>query len=432
MLVDLTGMGVRRGPRSRLATAWPGGKRLRILLALLLGSALAACGPAVREPGGQQTSLGATATPGGAAQPSGSENAGAGVAPRVALLVPLTGANAEIGKAMQNAAALAVQDVADNKFVLLPRDTKGTPEGAKAAAEQVLADGATLILGPLLSANVKAIEPLAREKQVNIISFSSDKTVAGDGAFVMGFLPGDQVRRIIGFAASKGRLKIAVLAPDTPYGRLVADVARAAAADAGATLVKTAFYDATAADLSATVRVFAEYKQRTKRQRKEGTGLDFDAVLLPEGGVRLLQVAPLLPFFDVDPDKVMFLGTGQWDSPIVYREPNLIGGYFAAPPPTARTAFMAEYKAAFGGEPPRLATLAYDATALAAMLAKAPTGVDFSVAKLTAQDGFSGADGIFRFRADGTAERGLAVIRIEKNAFTIVDPSRQTFQTATN
>lgn len=405
---------------------------MRVVLALLLGSALAACGPAVREQGGEQTSLGTKASPGGEAKPGWDENAGTGVAPKVALLLPLTGANARIGKAMQNAAALAVQDVADDKFVLLPRDTQGTPEGAKAAAEKALADGATLILGPLLSANVTAIKPLAREKQVNIISFSSDKTVAGDGAFVMGFLPGDQVRRIVGFAASKERRRIAVLAPDTPYGRLVAEVAGTAAAEAGATLVKTAFYDPAAADLSATVRVFANYKRRGKRQREKGEGLDFDAVLLPEGGVRLLQVAPLLPFFDVDPDKVMFLGTGQWDSPIVFREPNLVGGYFAAPPPDARAAFVAAYKAAFGEDPPRLATLAYDATALAAVLAKDAAGADFSVAKLTAADGFSGADGIFRFRDDGTVERGLAVIQIEKDAFTVVDPPRQTFQTATN
>lgn len=350
--------------------------------------------------------------------------------PRVGLLLPLSGANAGLGRAMLNAAQVAVQDVADQRFVLMSRDTHGTPDGARAAAKDVLDKGAGLIIGPLLAASTRAVKDLARERGVNVISFSSDETVAGDGVFVMGFLPRAQVDRVVGYAVHRGALRIAVLAPATEYGRLVADETQRAASRSAGIVTKTAFYDPGAKDYSDVVRSFAEYGSRSAEERKKGLGLSYDAVMLPEGGLKLLQLVPLLPYYDVDPDKVMYLGTGLWDSPVVHQEPNLVGGLFAAPPPDARADFEAKYTASFGEKPPRLATLAYDGTALAALLAKEPGGPNFSTDAITAANGFVGADGLLRFLPSGIAERGLAVLRIEKDGFSVVDPPIRSFTTA--
>jgi hypothetical protein len=155
---------------------------------------------------------------------------------------------------------------------------------------------------------------------------------------------------------------------------------------------------------------------------------DFDAVLLPEGGAKLKAVASLLPYFDIDPAKVRILGTGLWDEPGLGSEPALVGAWFAAPAPAGRADFEKRFQAAYKQAPPRLASLGYDATALAAILAQRPRGTGFTAAALTDPSGFVGVDGIFRFRSDGRADRGLAVLQIERSGRTVVSPAPETFE----
>ncbi|MEQ8194029.1 MAG: penicillin-binding protein activator, partial [Rhodospirillales bacterium] len=244
---------------------------------------------------------------------------------RVALLLPLSGPNAQIGEAMLNAAQLALFSFSDKSFELLVHDTKGTPEGAADAARFAIADGARLILGPLLSASVKAVTPAARAANVPVVAFSSDKSVAGDGAFTMGFIPSAEVWRVVRFARSRGVQRFAALAPDTPYGRTVIEDFRQAVERNGAVATRVEFYDPHTEDYTALVREFADYDSRraallaqraelkarddevSKRaldrlERLQTLGpLPFDALFLADGGKRLQAIAALLPFYDIDP-----------------------------------------------------------------------------------------------------------------------------------
>jgi hypothetical protein len=153
-----------------------------------------------------------------------------------------------------------------------------------------------------------------------------------------------------------------------------------------------------------------------------------DAVLLPEGGNRVRVLAPLLAYHDIDPAQVKFLGTALWDDPTLGLEPALIGGWFAAPDPASWAEFSRTYRDLYTEAPPRLATLAYDATALAAVLARSPAGPDFSPATLTQPNGFAGIDGIFRLTQDGSVERGLAVLEVQREGPVVIDPAPQTFE----
>ena len=188
------------------------------------------------------------------------------------------------------------------------------------------------------------------------------------------------------------------MAPETPYGQAVAADMQQIASAGGAQVARSAFYSGSEQEITKTIRDFADYDRRhaaamalrapyegktdaelrreLNRLKKIDTvgDVDYDAVLIPEGGLRLILVGSLLPFFDVDPDKVRFLGTGQWDDPAVWREPTLRGSWFAAAMPTARQKFMARYKDAYNETPPRITTLAYDGVALAAVLARGAEG----------------------------------------------------------
>ena len=334
----------------------------------------------------------------------------------VALLLPLTGPSGTLGQAMLDAAEMALYDLADEQLELVTRDTKGTPDGASAAAQQVLSQGAQIILGPLLASEVGAVKPLAQAAHVPVVAFSTDTTLAGEGTYLMGFLPSEEVARVTSYAHAQGHNRFAVLAPSTPYGQVIADAVKNAVAANGASLSRVEFYDPALNGMAAAVRRFA------------GEGVDYDALFLPEGGSRIKVLAPQLPYFKIDPDQVKFLGTGLWDDPNIGTEPSLDGGWYAAPAPSARAPFEQRFAQLYRHPPPRLATLGYDATALAAVLARSPQGADFSDQALTNPNGFSGLDGIFRFRPDGLVQRGLAVLQVQRGGNTIIDPPPQTFQ----
>ena len=335
---------------------------------------------------------------------------------RVALLLPLSGANAVLGNAMLDAAQMALFDAADDKLELVPNDTQGTPEGAAEAARAALADGARLIIGPLLAGEVEAVKPVAQAANVPVLAFSTSTALAGGGVYLMGFLPRQEIERVTAFARAKGVSRFAALAPRSPYGEIAVEALRAATQGDGASVERVDYYDPAQPDLTPVVKRFA------------AAGHDYDALLLPEGGARLRALAPLLPYYDIDPEKVHFLGTGLWDEPGLAAEPALSGGWYAAPPPAPRADFEKRFQDLYRRAPPRLSTLGYDATALAAVLARGEHGADFSPAALTNPSGFAGVDGIFRLRPDGLVQRGLAVLEIHRDGNVVIDPAPETFQ----
>lgn len=375
---------------------------------------------------------------------------------RIAILLPLSGSNANIGQALLNAAQLALFDFADSRFELLPHDTRGTPDGAAQAAQLAISDGASIILGPLLSSSVNAIAPAARAANVPILAFSNDRSIAGNGVYTLGFLPSEQVARVVRYANSKGVTRFAALAPDNAYGARVVTALQQTAERYGATVTRARYYDPTAQDFTDVIREFADYDVRRQDlldQRKQLEAQDdeiskralkrlenlqtigdlpFEALLVADGGKRLLSVAALLPFYDIDPGTIRMLGTGQWDEPGIGAEPALIGGWYAAPPPSARADFDQQYLDVYGERPPRLVTMAYDATALVSVLARQQGGADFSAAALTNPNGFWGRDGVFRLTADGTAERGLAVLQVGREQNKVISKAPESFEALTN
>ena len=332
---------------------------------------------------------------------------------KVALLLPLTGAQGALGQSMLDAANLAVFDLADKSFDLLPEDTGDTPEGAAKAAQQAIAGGAKLILGPLFATSTASVKPIARTAGVNVVSFTTDAGQAGDNVYVMGFLPGTQVQRAVQYAAGHGITNIAALAPLTPYGTAALDAFRQSGVSAQPTIVK---YPATNSDFSQEVQALS-------------ANPSIDGVLIPEGGDRLKQAARLV---EALPQHPKLIGTGLWDDPSLGQEPALAGGWYAGVAPAARADFERKFDTTYHAKPQRLDTLAYDATALAIVLAKQarPGTAPYDRAALTKDTGFNGTDGIFRFREDGLNERGLAVLQVGANGPTVVDPAPKAFPAA--
>jgi branched-chain amino acid transport system substrate-binding protein len=353
---------------------------------------------------------------------------------KVALLVPLSGANAELGKAMLEAAQLALFTTASEWLTLVPRDTAGTAQGAANAARSAISDGAKLILGPLLAAEVEAVKPIARDAKINVIAFSTATQLAGGNVFLMGFLPRQEVVREVSFARDKGLSRFAALAPNSQYGHLMTDALREAAAASGGSVVKVEYLDPRAADPAAAVRRLlspsaaggAAASPAAPPSPSGDPG--FDALLLPAGGAQLKQIARQLKESGVEPAQTRLLGSGLWDDSAIAGEPALYGGWFAASPPEPRHRFDSRFEATYGHPAPRLASLAFDAAALAAVLGKSAGGEPIAPEAILNPNGVTGVDGLFRFTPEGLVQRGLAVLEVEPQGNLPVSPAPQNFQ----
>ena len=371
---------------------------------------------------------------------------------KIGVLLPLSQNSGGKGKAFLDAIQLALFEAADDDIELIIIDTKGDPENAAQAAGSLIKEEVKLILGPLFSGSTEAIAPLTKAAQIPVISFSNNTKVAGDGVYVFGFLPGQQITRILEYSLTRGYRRIGILVPANDFGKLSLSVARNLSDKIDVQLVSELFFDANSSDFSSAVREFAEYdsrnhklklqKKQLKRQSDEIantalnrlSGLDtlgdpsFDAVLLPSGGAELRIIAPLLAFYDVDPSRIRLLGSTLWDNDKnLSLEPALIGGWYAAPSPELRKAYEVKFERIFGYSAPRLSSLAYDAMLLAVKLTFGKLGTNNSSTLITDPKGFLGVDGIVRFLKNGTNERGLAILEVGPDGVKVIDEAPKLF-----
>lgn len=350
-----------------------------------------------------------------------------GAAVKAGLLLPF-GKGGDAGQtaaALKQAAELALFDVNGANVALIPKDSGGTAESAAAAARDVIAAGAELIIGPLFAQEVLGVAPIARQANIPIVAFSNDRTVAGNGVYLLSFLAGDDVGRVIAYANVTGRHTFAALIPQTPYGAVVEKAFRVAAINANGQIAAIEHYMAGA-------NGFAEPIARLKAalDKAKAGGTPVDALLLPGGPDILPIVAPMLPYNQIDTKTVKLLGTGSWDYPAVTKEAGLLGGWFAGSDPAAWKDFSDRYAKTYGAAPVRLASLGYDAVTLALALAANPAGQRFTPDKLTRTSGFAGVDGLFRLKPDGTCERGLAVLEVAQFGTHVVDAAPSAFAVA--
>ncbi|HEY0316021.1 MAG TPA: penicillin-binding protein activator [Sphingomonas sp.] len=329
---------------------------------------------------------------------------------RVAVLVPMSGPEAGIGLSIANAANMALIDSGGQGVRLTMYDTAA---GAALAAQKALAEGNKLILGPLLSDDVRAIAPIAAARHVPVLAFSNDVSVAGNGVYLLGFTPTESVDRVVSYAKQRGLARLAALVPNGVYGRRASNAMLRAAEEAGATVVSMQSYDRSPATLAAAIKRLGDPK-------------GYDALLIADSGRIALVAAPLVR---KSGSAAKLLGTELWNTePQLAASKTMSGAWFAAVSDGLYSQFAAKYRARFGKGPYRLSSLGYDSVLLAVRIsADWKAGTDFPEARLIDKGGFSGVDGAFRFDRDGIAERVLEVKQIGAGGVTVVSPAPQGF-----
>jgi ABC-type branched-subunit amino acid transport system substrate-binding protein len=400
----LPGLKARTSSRARAVPRW-----LAVLAALSV-AVLSACTGS--NPGDLLNSL-SSPTP-APAQPEAQIGTGR---VKVGLILPLSGAgNAAVtAQSMRNAAEMALADFSNPDIQLLVKDDAGTAPGAQQAAQQVLDEGAEIILGPLFALSVSPVGQLARARNVPVIAFSTDANVAARGVNLLSFLPESDVERVIGFASTQGKKSFAALIPDNGYGAVAEGAFKQAVARRNGRVVALEHYPLDRNQMQGPARNIAQASSRA------------DAIFIPDGADAVPAMVQALTGSGIDTKRVQLLGTGLWEDPQIFSTPALEGAWYAGPDATGFRNFSASYRTRYGQDPGRTATLAYDAVALVAALVKTQGAQRFSEDVLTNASGFTGKDGLFRFKSDGTNQRGLAVMRVSPTGGQVISPAPKAF-----
>jgi branched-chain amino acid transport system substrate-binding protein len=328
---------------------------------------------------------------------------------RIALLVPLTGPNAGVGKSLSNATQLAVLDTRSDVLRITTYDTGGAG-GAAAAARQAITDGNKLILGPLLSEEAREVAPIARSARVPVLSFSNDTAVAGNGTYLLGYSPAQSIERVVEYARTQGVSNFAGLMVSGVYGERASTVFLRAVEDQGGKVLAMETYDGRPGSMTNAVTKLA----RTPYQ----------AILIAGSGSSGVTAAPIIRK-SAGGKTARILGTELWNTDsAIGGNAVLNGAWFASVPDNYYRTYATKYRARFGAAPYRMSTLGYDAVLLTVRIARDwRAGDAFPEARLTAPDGFGGLDGAFRFRRDGIAERALEVQEVKAGTTATVSPA---------
>jgi len=329
---------------------------------------------------------------------------------RVALLVPLSGENADVGQSIANATTMALLDTNASNIRITTYDTA---TGASNAASRAIADGNKLILGPLLGEDVTAVLSKARPAKVPLISFSNDSSVAAGDVFVMGITPDQSIARTVSYARSTGSSKFAALVPNGDYGARADAAFKAAVRNSGGTLVASSNYD----------RGNTSIVSAAQRLRASG---GFDTLLIADGARLSAMAAGAARARGATSPRL--LGTELWGGESsIAGNAAMRGAMFATVSDSRFGQFSSSYKSRFGGTPHRIATLGYDAVLLTLRIARDwKPGRAFPTEKMRDKGGFLGLDGPFRFLANGSVERAMEVREVGRSAIDVVSaaPSR--------
>lgn len=334
---------------------------------------------------------------------------------RFGVLLPFSTIPQE-SQALYDAAEMALFDQNNPAVLLIPRDAGNGAGQAASGASALAKDGVEVIIGPLVRDSVLGARDPARRANAPLLAFSNDRSAAGNGAYLLSFQSEEEVQRILSFSAGQSVRRIAILAPDTEYGRRVESEARRLAPLVGAQIVASQLYSPTEGGAVAAAQALA------------GAAIPagVQAVLIPGDGAPLRAAASALSAAGLDQSRIRLLGLGSWGLNAAFREPVLAGAWIAAPDPAARRAFERRFKAIYGREATRLSSLAYDAVTLAAQISLSPQGS--ARAQVERPQGFQGVDGLFRFRPNGTIQRALPIFRVEASgAAVLLEPAIRAF-----
>jgi ABC-type branched-subunit amino acid transport system substrate-binding protein len=364
---------------------------------------------------------------------------------QVALFLPLSGKNKDLGLSLFNTASLSLfENDFQNKIELVLFDSKDTTQENQKAFKEIIDSKIKVVIGPIFSTSVIAIEKMARDNDITVISLSNNhellnKTDSDGGVFIGGILPESQIDKIVNYSMDQGKLNFAVIAPNNQYGKVITEYLKKFVRARDGNFITSEFYEANNRDIDrATERVINSFGVPTKSKNRDTSYLsDYDriypqVILIPESGKMLSKLVNSINKLNKDERDFKLIGTSQWSEASTLKDINLLGSWFPAPEDNRFRIFEKKYYDSFGKFPPRISSIVYDSVLAIAKIAQNKNNLkinfsDFIEFNNAPKNGFDGIDGVFRFLPNGAVQRNLAILQVGNGKFETLDSSIEKF-----
>ena len=339
---------------------------------------------------------------------------------RIGVFLPLSGKQAALGAQIDKGLQMAYFQMAVPQIELVYFDTSNDGDLASVAQEAITAE-IDIAVGPLFSDKAEVILPLLRAADIPILSFSNNQKIAANGLWVMGLLPEQQMDILLGQALSQGYQDIAILADQSLFGQRMSQhiINRLTAFGMRASAYQPIDGNAASDDemLIGQIKNFARYVPLEDGELITDRPAPYEVVILAGGVDFILKVAPLLSYYDLGPDRVVYLGTNLWANPALTGEPSLQESYLAAISPTLSAAFSQRHQSLFDSPSSYLGQLGFDVMAVAAQaLAERQKKADSLqsplIASILREQGFKGYTGSFKLAANGLNYRDYIIYQL--------------------
>ncbi len=359
----------------------------------------------------------------------------------IGLLLPLSGEFYQIGKSLLDSAQLALEKTNNKNLEFYIVDT-GEENQLFENLSYLISNDVDLIIGPVFSNNVLKVKNYLDGQNVPIITFSNNSEVSDRNVYVFGLTIEDELTSIYEYSIDRGINKFAVIVPDNKYGNKVKNEINKFHYENNKSSSQFIFYPTKDPDYYKIAREVSNYDERKLNldnrvklleklqsesslkelkllRNKDTLGeVDFEAVIIiARSFSELTNFISILPYYDVDPKKVKFIGNSIWGKELILKEPSMKNSYFSSLDLNARKKFKEEYKKIFKNNPHSLAALAYDLVGLISSLNMEYKKITNEI--LHSDLGYIGINGWFRFDENGKVKRRPLIFHIGNDKFVI-------------
>jgi|LauGreSBDMM110SN_4_FD.fasta_scaffold13300_3 ABC-type branched-subunit amino acid transport system substrate-binding protein len=368
---------------------------------------------------------------------------------KVGLFLPFSGKNKELGWNLFNAATLSLFDNDENNNIeLVLIDSGDSANEATKAFKEILNQEIKIVIGPVFSPLVEAIEKDVKENNIVVISLSNNQKLIGkttnkSGIFLAGIMPENQIEKIVSYAVNQDKSSFSIIAPNNQYGLTITNLLKTISKKKDGTFITSELYDSNAQDFNKLAeRVVKSFRapshlaegggNKPKAALKESDRIYSKIIVIPESGKVLSKIVEAIKQQNPDEREFQIVGTSQWDDISTFNDPNLVGAWFSAPESQKFRIFEKSYYQTFNKYPPRISSIVYDSVAVIASLVEKRKDMRIEVGDFTAysiwpKNGFEGIDGLFRFLPNGLVQRNLAILEVKRDRFETIDKPVEKF-----
>ena len=301
---------------------------------------------------------------------------------KIGLVIPLSGESKELGQSVLKSVRLAVNDIDDDKIVIVPRDNQNDPNKTLEVSRELYNDGVKIIIGPIFKKNTTKLNQL--NDDIIFVSFTNKVVASKKNIISAGVNSISQFNAIKKFKINNGIERSYLFAPNNS----IIEEINIGIKESKINLKDKYFYDPDPTLITKQVEDITRYRIRKQnlideKKRVEDSndvnkekklaqlekldtigGINFDSVIIADFEESLKSVATSLIYTDIPPSRVTYITLNQWFDKSLINEKMIQPIYFPSVNYENYLSYLQKYENNYQGNSNQIAFLSYDLTGL--------------------------------------------------------------------